>query len=205
MDPEQLRRTIVRASIPLIGEYDTLTTAQIARAAGIDEADLLTVFADKEAVMQACAATLTETVTAAIDPAEEIRAIGAIPVDQPLASRLVEVIDILDGYYQRARANLDDLHLTGMPDAGAADASDTVRPGIPQSELRSLGGSVEIRQAVAALLEPDEQRLRLSARILAEAFVGMTFGGVRPAGPNEPPLPAEQVVDLFLHGALNAG
>jgi hypothetical protein len=30
----------------------------------------------------------------------------------------------------------------------------------------------------------------------------MTFGGVRPAGPDQSPVPAEQVVDLFLHGAL---
>ena len=37
MDPEQLRRTIARATIPLLGEYETLTTAEIARAAGIGE------------------------------------------------------------------------------------------------------------------------------------------------------------------------
>jgi hypothetical protein len=55
------------------------------------------------------------------------------------------------------------------------------------------------------LLEADQQRLRLPAQVLAAAFVGMTFGGVRPAGPDRPPLPAEQVVDLFLHGALNTG
>jgi hypothetical protein len=33
----------------------------------------------------------------------------------------------------------------------------------------------------------------------------MAFGGVRPAGPDQTPLPAEQVVDLFLHGALSTG
>jgi hypothetical protein len=55
------------------------------------------------------------------------------------------------------------------------------------------------------LLEPDEQRLRLPVQVLAEAFVGMTFGGIRPAGPDQPPLTAEQVVDLFLHGAVNTG
>jgi hypothetical protein len=38
MDPEQLRLAIVRATIRLTGEYDTLTTAKIAQAAGIGEA-----------------------------------------------------------------------------------------------------------------------------------------------------------------------
>jgi AcrR family transcriptional regulator len=53
MIPEQFRRTIARAALPLLAEYETLTTAQIAEAAGIDEADLLAVYADKEAVMRA--------------------------------------------------------------------------------------------------------------------------------------------------------
>jgi len=204
-DPEQLRRTIVRATIPLIGEYETLTTAQIARAAGIGDADLLAIFADKEAVMQACVATLTEAMTAVLDPAEEIREIGAIRTDQPLASRLVKVIDILDAYNRRIRVDLDDLLPAIVPAAATADAPD-IRPSGPQDEIRSLNSkSPEIRQAVATLLEPDQQHLRLPAQILAAAFVGMTFGGLRPAHPEQPPLPAEQVVDLFLHGALNSG
>lgn len=204
MSPEQLRQTIARATIPLLGEYETLTTAQIARAAGIGEADLLAVFPDREAVMQACAAMLTEAMTAILNPAEEVREIGAIPVDQPLASRLVKVIDILDGYHHRLRVDIHNLLPAGVPSAGTADAPG-IRPAIPPEEFRSFGSSFELRQAVARLLEPDEQRLRLPARVLAEAFVGMTFGGVRPAGPDQPPLPAEQVVDLFLHGALNTG
>jgi AcrR family transcriptional regulator len=205
MNPEQLRQTIARATIPLIGEYETLTTAQIARAAGISEADLLAVFTDKEAVMQECAAMLMEAVSVAFDPAEEIREIGAIRTDQPLASRLVKVIDILDAYYRRTRVDLDDLLPASVPAAGTA-AAPGVRPLIPQDEFRSLSSrSPEIREAVARLLEPDQQRLRLPAQVLAEAFVGMTFGGVRPAEPGQSPLPAEQVVDLFLHGALNTG
>jgi AcrR family transcriptional regulator len=78
MNPEQLRQTIVRATIPLLGEYQTLTTAQIARTAGVGEADLLAVFADKEAVMQACVAALAEAMTGVLNPAEEVRETGAI-------------------------------------------------------------------------------------------------------------------------------
>lgn len=203
MNAEQLRRTVVQATVPLMGEYETLTTAQIARAAGIGEVDLLAVFADKEAVMQACVATLTDALTAAFDPAEEVRELNAIRTDQPLASRLVKVIDILDAYHRRIRVDLDALLPASVPSAGTAEAPGTGRTSPHQDKFRSLGGSPELRQAVAKLLEPDEQHLRLPARVLAAAFVGMTFGGVRPAGPDQPPLTAAQVVDLFLHGALN--
>ncbi len=203
-NPEQLRRTIARATLPLLGEYETLTTAQIARAAGIDEADLLAVFADKEAVMQACVAAMAEAAGAAFNPAGEVREIRAIRTDQPLASRLVKVVDIFDAYYRRVRVDLDDLVPADAPAVGTA-----ATPGIPpsgrQDDLSGLGRMVELREAVAKVLEPDEQRLRLPAQVLAAAFVAMAFDGVRPAGPDQTPLPAEQVVDLFLHGALSTG
>lgn len=203
-NPEQLRQTIARATLPLLAEYETLTTAQIARAAGIDEADLLAVFADKEAVMQACVAAMAEAASAAFDPTEEVREIGAIRADQPLASRLVKVIDIFDAYYRRVRLDLEDITPAHAPTVGTADTPGTPPSG-RQEDLRGLGRLDEFQQAVAKVLEPDEQRLRLPAHVLAAAFVGMTFGGVRPAGLDQAPLPAEQVVDLFLHGALNTG
>jgi len=188
-------------TLPLLGEYETLTTAQMARADGVSEADLLAVFADEEAVMQACAATLTEAVTAVLNPAEEVRELAAVRTDQPLASRLVKVVDILDAYHRRIRVELGGLLPAAVPATGTTDAA-VIRPPVPQDEHRSFGNSSELQQAVAKLLEPDEQHLRLPAQVLAEAFVGMTFGGIRHAGAHQPPLPAEQVVDLFLHGAV---
>jgi AcrR family transcriptional regulator len=201
MIPEQLRQAIVRATVPLMGEHETLTTAQIAAAAGVGEADLLAVFADKEAVMLACAAALTDAMTVVLDPAEEVREIGAIRPDQALAWRLAKVINILDAYLRRIRVDLDDLLPAFVPAAGTADAP-VIRASGPQDELRSLGDLSEFRQAVAKLLEPDQQHLRLPAQVLAAAFVAMAFGRVRPTSPDQPPLPAEQFVDLFLHGAL---
>ncbi|MEV4640027.1 hypothetical protein AB0J80_22025 [Actinoplanes sp. NPDC049548] len=60
---------IARAVLPLLGEHEALTMAQIARAAGIAETELRAVFADKEAVMRACAAMMTKTMAALVDPA----------------------------------------------------------------------------------------------------------------------------------------
>ncbi|KUL23927.1 TetR/AcrR family transcriptional regulator [Actinoplanes awajinensis] len=192
-DPEQVRQTVVQAAIPLMEDLHTLTTAQIAQAAGVSEADLLTAFADTEAVMQACLFALMDAVSAIANPAEEIRKLHAIRTDQPLAARLVEVIDVLDAYYRRLRTDLDALPHTTRPATGA------------ENDLRPFSTLPEIRQAVARVLQPDEPDLRLPSPVLAEAFVGMIFGGIRPATPNRPPLPADQAVHLFLHGALHTG
>lgn len=79
MTHERLRQTIARTTIPLLGEYETLTMARIARAAGIGEADLLAVFADKEAVIQACVSMLAARNGAVMDPAEESTQAGRDP------------------------------------------------------------------------------------------------------------------------------
>lgn len=57
MSPEQRRAMIIQAAIPLITEYGSaVTTAKIARAAGIGEGTVFRVFADKDELLQACIA-----------------------------------------------------------------------------------------------------------------------------------------------------
>jgi AcrR family transcriptional regulator len=196
MSSEQLRRSIVRAAMPLLGEHETLTMARIARAAGVSEGELLAVFADQDAVVGACLSTLAARMSVAFDPTEEVGRLAAVRVDQPIAARLVEVVGILSAYYRRVRADLEAFERSGGPDVEAG------RP-ISGQDFRTLAEMPEVRRAVAALLRPDAQRLRLPAEALAEVFLGMSRFCTR--APNEEqPLPVEQVVNLFLHGALVA-
>src|SRR3954471_3322058 len=199
MSQEQVRESIVRAAMPLLGEYETLTTAPIAQAAGIDQAALLAVFDDKDAVVQACMAAMRAELAVAFDPDEALEQLDAVALDQPLAARLVAVVDIMDGYYGRARARLDHIQQMTRP-----DAVPTVSPP-GREDLRALGSLPEIRQAVARLLDPDRSRLRLPPEVLADAFLRMSLGAARPPHPARPPLPAGQLVDLFLHGAWSDG
>ncbi|MFL5334099.1 MAG: TetR/AcrR family transcriptional regulator, partial [Geminicoccaceae bacterium] len=109
MNSEQLREAIMRAATPLMAEYDTVTTAQIAHAAGIDEAALLRVFDDKDAVLRACMAVLQTSLAAALDPSQVLRELNSISVQQPLTGRLVEAVEALDAYHVRMRTDLDAL------------------------------------------------------------------------------------------------
>jgi AcrR family transcriptional regulator len=202
MSSEQLRQTIVRATVPLLGEYETLTMAGIAEAAGIGEADLLAIFPDKDAFIQAWTSMLMARLTAASNPAEEVRKLDGICIDQPVGPRLLEVVHILGAYYDRVRADLEAFEQTGYPHDSTATEAGT--PPLSRNDFRVLGSTPEIQQAVAKLLKPDEQRLRLPAEALAEIFLSLSRFCTR--APNEvQPLPAEQIVNLFLHGALTTG
>jgi AcrR family transcriptional regulator len=191
MSQERFREAIVRAAMPLIGEYDALTTARIAQAAGVGEADLLAVFDDKDAVVRACMATVQAELRAALDPGEALQQLDTVSVDQALPARLVAVINTMDAYYDRARAGFGAIQQSARP-AGEPT------PSFGREDFRAIGRLPETRRSVARLLEPDQERLRHPADVLAEAFLGMSLSPART-------LPAEQLVDLFLHGALATG
>ena len=83
MSPEQRRAMIIQTAIPLIAEYGAaVTTAKVARAAGIGEGTIFRVFADKDELLQACLAE-------ALSPEHAIRELGAIdmPSRCPTGSR----------------------------------------------------------------------------------------------------------------------
>src|SRR4051794_156372 len=92
MTAEQRRETIVRAALPLLAEQGAaVTTAQIARAAGIGEATIFRVFADKNEVLQACIAAVLDSTTV-------LQELQSISLEQPLAARLIQAVDALDAY-----------------------------------------------------------------------------------------------------------
>jgi AcrR family transcriptional regulator len=205
MNPEHLRETIVQAAIPLITEWDTVTTAQFARAAGIDEATLLRVFDDKDAVL---AAAMQVHVMTALDPTQVVQDLQSIRMDQPLAARLAEAIDALDTYHGRLVTFLAPLDASGPPQHQPTPEGVNV----DREDLRAAARIDVIGQAVTKLLEPDQEHLRMPAGTLADAFLGLYSGRKRTPHPEpsrlptERPqgsqLPAEQLVDLFMHGAL---
>jgi AcrR family transcriptional regulator len=185
MTPERRREMVVAAALPLVAEHGiAVTTAAIARAAGIGEATIFRVFADKDELLDAC---LTEVMR----PDTALDGIAAIPLDVALPERLVEAAGALHA------------HLRRMGDVMGALWK---RPGRqrPAPDEKAARGRSEtndaIVEAVTALFEPDAGTLRLPADQLARLFVGQVFVPRRwPAGAQ---VPVEQAVDLFLYGAV---
>ncbi|MGW6461819.1 TetR/AcrR family transcriptional regulator [Streptomyces sp. NPDC055078] len=185
MSPEQRRAMIIQTAIPLIAEYGAaVTTAKIARAAGIGEGTIFRVFADKDELLHACLAE-------AFSPEHAIRELGAIDVSQPLPDRLVEAAEALQAHLDRMGV------IAGSLGHGGGKHPGTVR-GAAQHD-----STVRIRAALAELLEPDEAALRRPPEQIAALFFGLLF--VQPRTEGEPELTPRELVEVFLHGALAGG
>jgi hypothetical protein len=111
---------------------------------------------------------------AAVDPGEVIVELAAIPLDQPLAGRLLAAAETLDAHRNRVRDRIIAI-------------SDQI---LGPDDTRALAGVVELRPAVTRLLEPES--LRVPPDALARAFLRLL----------ETPLTPAQAVDLFLHGVI---
>ena len=188
MSPEQRRAMIIQTAIPLIAEYGAaVTTAKVARAAGIGEGTIFRVFADKDELLQACLAE-------ALSPEHAIRELGAIELSQPLADRLAEAAQVLQAHLSRMGAIAGSLHASGH------------RGGKHPGTVRGAGreeSTTRIRAALADLLEPDKAALRRPPEQIAALFFGLLF--TQPHMEDEPELTTQELVEVFLHGAISGG
>ncbi|MBE1558571.1 TetR/AcrR family transcriptional regulator [Nonomuraea africana] len=183
MSPDQRRAMIVAAALPLVAEYGTaVTTSQIARAAGIGEATVFRVFADKEAVLDACMAE-------ALRPDHAVESIAAIPLDQPLADRLTEAADALAAHLARVGPVAGALMASGHARRQPAGANSGAHSGDRERSMEP------IRAALAELFEPGS--LRVPADQAAAVFLGLLFARDRTGDPGTAAL-----VEIFMHGAL---
>ncbi|MCG5212814.1 TetR/AcrR family transcriptional regulator [Streptosporangium sp. KLBMP 9127] len=185
MGPEERRAMIVASALPLVAEYGTaVTTSQIAGAAGIGEATIFRVFTDKAELLDAC-------MTEAVRPDHAVKEIASVPLDQPLAGRLIEAADALGAHLARIGTVAGSLHASGHRRGEAGE-----RPS-PSSRETSME---TIREAVADLIEPDAASLRFPPGQVAAVFLGLLFARGRSGGPDE--LRTSDLVELFLHGAV---
>ena len=195
MSQADRRAMIVQVALPLLAEYGAaVTTAQVARAAGIGEATIFRAFTDKAELLDAC-------VQEALRPDRVLSEIASIPLDQPLAARLTEAAEALRAHLERIGTVVGALHAAGTlrprgDDPGGGGGGST--PG-------RTGSLNETHAALAALFEPDADTLRATPTRLATLFMGIIY--TRPRLPLPEPdqdLKVADLVDIFLNGARTA-
>ncbi|MEV0270217.1 TetR/AcrR family transcriptional regulator [Hamadaea sp. NPDC050747] len=191
MAPDDRRAAIIAATIPLLKEHGVLvTTKQIAEAAGVAEGTIFGVFPDKPSLVRAA-------IMSVFDPAPLERALSAIDPEQDLRGRLVDTAHIL------VRGLKESGKLIGLIRTAAKGEDDA-------GEM--VGKMKEMRErtfgAVAGVIEPDRQRLRVPTETAAHMLVSLVFamgqqGLLGQATPQDfQPLDAEQIVSLLLDGLL---
>ncbi|ANN14333.1 TetR family transcriptional regulator [Amycolatopsis orientalis] len=188
MSAEERRRMIVQSVLPLLVEHGAgVTSAQIARAAGIGEGTVFRVFKDKDELFATCFAE-------ALKPDQVLDAIAVIDLDQPLEDRLVEAADALSAHLQRMGALMAAMHGSGNRPARR-------EPTGKDHRRESMG---VMRDAMAELFEPERKRLRLPSAQLAALFLSLLFSGRMRFDENGDEPTTMELVDVFLNGAVVA-
>lgn len=185
---------VIQAAIPLLAELGpSVTTLQIARAAGISEPTVFRAFADKSDVLTACLAEVT-------DPRHVVNELDAIEPGQPLRERLVALIEVLRAQGERVGAVVNAVGL-------AVPARPRDHESLPEEERARLSESrassfTRLQDAVSAVLEPDAPDLRVPAAEAATSVLAIVMALGRGGGWNTgaASVTTEGLADLLLHG-----
>lgn len=172
----QRRAAIVAATLPLLAEHGSaVTTRQIASASGVSEGTIFNVFADKDDLIAAA-------FEAAIDPAPYERALAEIDSRAAFERQLVRATVLTQRRIVDIWRLVSQIGPRHHPDHGP----------LPDSP------------ALVALFERSRRRLRIDPTEAARLLRALTLSLTHPMLAAEP-LPAEQIVDLFLRGAAARG
>ncbi len=164
-----------------------MTTQQIARAAGIAEGTVFSVFPDKHSVIHA-------TVLSSFEPTPIVAAIGAVDPGLELRDRLAAVIDVIAGQLVDTEPLVAALRSQNTP---------------PQVKEPFLAEVARYRQrlvaAVAEVVEPDRRLLRHPPERVAQLVVAMVFATTRGTFGLGEALDTGEISTLLLDGLLTFG
>jgi AcrR family transcriptional regulator len=183
MSPDERRAALVEATLQLLREHGlSVTTKQIAEAAGVAEGTIFRVVDSKDELVDAAIAQ-------AFAPGAVIARIAQIDPGGALEDRLVELVDILQ---TRFRGTFALMHKVGL-----------VRP---PEHLHDHPDATAWRDRVTELMGQvigaDAARLRVPLGDFIHQLRLLTFAGSHPHITDGRLLTPEQIVGTLLHGLL---
>ncbi len=180
MTPDDRREALVEATIPLLHEHGrTVTTKQIADAAGVAEGTIFRVFDSKDDLV-------TAAVEKALDMEPFFADLEAIDLDQDLRSRLTDLCDTLQ---ERFRGIFLLMSAMGMV-------------GPPKAHRHMEDGRRRAEKIMVAVVEADADQLTCTPVQLVHMLRMLTFSGTHPHISDGHLLTPEQIVGTLLDGVL---
>jgi AcrR family transcriptional regulator len=182
LPPDERRAAIMAATEPLLKQHGrSVSTRQIAEAAGIAEGTIFRVFASKEALIDAVLedafnVQLTCARLAQIDP------------DADLENRLVQAVTLLQDRLRRVFALFHSLALT--------------REVRPRDDFRAkqVRENEILNTAIGELIRPDARQLAYSIEDAASLLRTLTFSMTHPILSDQRYSEPKQIVDILLFG-----
>jgi AcrR family transcriptional regulator len=182
LPPNERRAALIAATEPLLERFGReVSTRQIAEAAGIAEGTIFRAFATKEELIDA-------VIKDSFDIHRTCDELAEIDRGLSLEERLIAAVVILQDRLRRVFALFGSLRLhKETPDR---DSFRTKQ----QADNELIDG------AIAALIRPDQARLRLDVMEAAGALRAITFVITHPILGDQRLADPQQIVDLVLHG-----
>lgn len=180
MSAEDRRSAIVEATLPLLLEHGrTVTTRQIADAAGVAEGTIFRVFESKD-----------DLVLAAVEQGTDIEPflddLASIDARLDLRGRLLEVVTRLQARFTGIFALMTAMGMVGPP----------------RAHRHLADGRHRAEEIMVALVAPDADRLTCSPEQLVHLLRLLTFSGSHPHISDGRRLTPEQIVGVVLDGVL---
>jgi AcrR family transcriptional regulator len=183
MAPEERRKELIAVTLPLLREFGmSVTTRQIAEAAGVAEGTIFGVFPDKTSLF-------VSAISAVLDTDKTVDELRRLRNTRDLEERLVRAFDVLVDRYSTNGP------LIGLARSLPGDAANVVVTMAFEARRR-------MQDAVAELMEHDRKRLRSSPETAARLLITLAFAAVRDQFGGTERIHSEQLIAVLLHGLL---